>query len=65
MTTLEDLEVMLKRHDWYSEYSDDYRSWKAGWEDSLRIKAMINELSERGMGEQAQALYDKYKPVTA
>lgn len=62
MTTLEDLEVMLKRHDWHSEYSDDYRSWKAGWEDSLRIKAMMAELAAQGLGEAAAALYAKYKP---
>ncbi len=63
MTTLTDLETALKSHDWYSEYSDDYRAWKQGWDESLRIKAMLNQLAFDGLGSEAQALYSKYAPA--
>jgi hypothetical protein len=63
MPTLTDLETALKSHDWYSEYSDDYRAWKQGWDESLRIKAMLNQLAFDGLGSEAQALYNKYAPA--
>ena len=62
MATLIELEDKLKSHDWHSEYSDDYRAWKKGWDESLRIKAMLNQLAFDGLGSEAQALYSKYSP---
>lgn len=63
MATLIELEDKLKSHDWHSEYSDDYRAWKQGWDESLRIKAMLNQLAFDGFGSEAQALYNKYAPA--
>jgi hypothetical protein len=62
MTTLQDLEQKLKSHDWYSEYSDDYRAWKAGWDSALQIRMMINQLGNIGLRDEAEALYKQYRP---
>jgi hypothetical protein len=62
MITLQDLEQKLKSHDWYSEYSDDYRAWKKGWDDALEIRAMINRLGNIGLRDEAEAMYKKYQP---
>lgn len=62
MTTLQDLEQKLKTHDWHSEYSDDYRAWKKGWDSALQIRMMINQLGNIGLRDEAEALLKKYQP---
>lgn len=55
-TKLEDLEIRLRKHDWYYMFSDDNRVYLAG-EDSLdTIKRAVKEL-----GAEGEALYNKYK----
>jgi hypothetical protein len=62
MPTLEDFATALLKHDWYHEYSDDHRVWKAGDEEWRRIQKMYFELRDAGLGEEASALVKKYQP---
>jgi hypothetical protein len=62
MTNLEDFATALLKHDWYHEYSDDHRAWKAGDDSWKRIQVMYVELRDAGLEEEAKALIKKYQP---
>ena len=60
--TLDTYESMLKRHDWYYDYSDDYRVWRK-WDDhSQAMQQVKRQLIELGMEEQCNALLKQYLP---
>lgn len=58
---LQELESLLKEHDWYYAYSDDHRVWKRGEEE----RKVIGELTARlmyveGLSDAVDTLYEKY-----
>lgn len=56
-------EVKLKSHDWYFQMSDDSRYWKAGQIEREEINAMINELKENGLLNEAIEIWEKNAPL--
>lgn len=57
---LQELEIMLKKHDKYFDYSDDhsvYVKGKAEWDD---IKILSNCLKLAGYTPEVQELFTKY-----
>ena len=41
---LPELKRLLAEHDWYFEYSDDFRVWRVGSDQRKAIKALAKEL---------------------
>jgi hypothetical protein len=54
---LVELELRLKHHDWYYNYSDDYSVWKRGEADASRIAALVTACGDKG-----KELFEQYKP---
>ena len=52
---IEQLDQMLKSHDWYYSYSDDYRAWKRGSDEQEKILKLVKKLGKSG-----KDLYQKY-----
>ena len=61
-TKLKTLEKLLKNHDWFYQYSDDYSVYARGDRESNTINEVINALKDAGFGKEADDLYDKYLP---
>ena len=57
------LEQSLKSHDWYSEYSDDHRSWLRGSADWERIRQLIAQINNAGLEKEATAVWKKTVPT--
>jgi hypothetical protein len=59
------LEEQLKDHDWFYEYSDDHRYYKAGKKEFLEIWETIEEMQKVGENEFDLAIdmYKQYKPA--
>jgi len=62
---IEELESKLKSHDWFYEYSDDNRYYKAGQKEFLDIWNVIEQLQAIGENEfdQAITLYLRHRPI--
>lgn len=54
-TPMENLERLLKNHDWYYEMSDDFRWYSAGETQRRRILALVEQL-----GDEGRRLYESY-----
>lgn len=64
MSTLSNFARMLRKHDWYYNYSDDHRAWTKGrdsWKKITATKARINEMGE-DKARLGDALFVKYQP---
>ena len=59
---LQTLDKLLKNHDWFYQYSDDYSVYECGDRASNTINEVINALKGAGFGKEANDLYDKYLP---
>ena len=59
---LEDFEELLKKHDWYYDYSDDHRIWQRGRDMADVIRMARQSLTEQGFDIEAQELYNRYCP---
>lgn len=59
---IKDFEHRLAHHDWYFDYSDDHRVWKAGQRASEELTALKYRLEEAGYDAQVHALWKKYCP---
>lgn len=57
-TNLEKLELALKEHDWWFDYSDDFRVWSNGMHERSEIQRLMGIVGN----PQAKELYDKYSP---
>ena len=53
----QELENLLKNHDWYHAWSDDNRVYKAGREVQDQINSLVNQL-----GPEGKILYNRYAP---
>jgi hypothetical protein len=58
----EDLIKALKSHDWYYQYSDNYKVWDRGRLQRQRINEMVSQAKGEGWGDEAEELYNQYKP---
>jgi len=61
-TKLQTLEELLKSHDWFYQYSDDYSVYEQGKSAWYSITEVIKALKEAGFGKEADDLYDKHLP---
>jgi|15BtaG_2_1085339.scaffolds.fasta_scaffold02325_5 hypothetical protein len=59
---LGDLETALQTHDWAYQMSDDHRYWERGEKQSKNINNLMKQLKSIGYGDDAQSLYDQFKP---
>ena len=57
---LNEYEALLRKHDWYFEYSDDHGVWSRGRAQVSRINSVSLQLKTRGLEEEAQKLFKKY-----
>jgi len=53
----QELESLLKNHDWYHAWSDDNRVYKAGRDVQDQINSLVKQL-----GPEGKILYNKYAP---
>ena len=60
------LEKLLKSHDWYFDYSDDYSVWKKGMAERAAINTEQKRLIDSVLAtvEEVQELTQKYAPKT-
>jgi len=58
---LEIFDTMCKEHDWYYQYSDDHRVWKAGSAAEDRLKSKYRMLKQR-LPDAATAIWNQYCP---
>jgi len=58
------LEKLLRFHDWYFDYSDDYSVWKKGMAQRDAINQEQKRLISNGLAtvEEVQELTQKYAP---
>jgi hypothetical protein len=58
------LEKLLRSHDWYFDYSDDYSVWKKGMAERAAINTEQKRLIDSGLTtiEEVQELTQKYAP---
>ena len=61
MDDLQQLEQMLRTHDWYYMMSEDSRYYRRGADESQAINAQMKVCVENGNKEEAEQLYAKYK----
>lgn len=61
MEDLQQLEQLLKAHDWYYGRTEDPRVYRRGVEQHQVILAMIKELHGKDLGSEAQELYNQYR----
>lgn len=61
MEELQQLEQLLKAHDWFYQYSEDPSKYRRGSEQRQRILQTVRDLNEKGLGEQANELFNQYK----
>ena len=61
------LELQLKSHDWFYEYSDDNRYYNSGLREFTQIWQTIEQLQAIGENEfdRAIAMYKEHKPVVS
>jgi hypothetical protein len=58
----EDLIQALEGHDWFYQRSDDFKKWTRGSKQRSRIHELVAQAKESGWGDEAEELYNKYKP---
>jgi hypothetical protein len=61
MEDLQQLEQLLKAHDWYYQRSEDPRAYRRGSEQRQAIFEKIKELHNGNLGVEADELYNKYR----
>lgn len=57
---LQELEKLLKVHDWYYQMEDDSRYYTKGLEEEKKINDLIKKLVDSGKRKQAESLWYKY-----
>ena len=59
---LASLESLLRRMDWYFEYSDDHRIWRKYHDIKQAIWAAMNQAHKLGWSVESRKLYAQYSP---
>ena len=57
---LSQLEVLLKKHDKYYDYSDDHSVWSKGDKEYRSIQSLSKQLKLAGYAEEVQELFNQY-----
>lgn len=55
-----ELEVLLKKHDKYYDYSDDHSVWLKGEREYKQINSLSKQLKLAGYAEEVQELITKF-----
>lgn len=55
-----ELEVLLKKHDKYYDYSDDHSVWSKGNAEWKSIQSLSTQLKLAGYTEEVQELFEKF-----
>jgi len=61
MEELQQLEQMLRTHDWYYMMSEDSRYYRRGADQAKAINEQMKLCVDNGMEAEAEQLYLKYK----
>jgi len=59
MITLSEFYTLLDHHDWFYAYSDDGRYYRAGLEQMLAIKSVLEQAE--GVDKRYEDLYDDFR----
>ena len=59
---LKTLEDLLKNHDWFYQYSDDFGVYERGDRAWNTITTVMKALENDGFGKKVDELYEKYLP---
>ena len=59
---LKTLEDLLKNHDWFYQYSDDFSVYECGDRTWNTITTVMKALENDGFGKEVDELYEKYLP---
>jgi len=62
MSKLKTFEELLKNHDWFYQYSEDYSVYERGLNAQTTINTAIKVLEDAGLSDAANDLYEKYLP---
>ena len=57
---IERLRQLMQRHDWFYQYSDEYRIWQAGNKSDGNIRSLASQLRKRGHDKEVSDLYAQY-----
>ena len=60
MNMIDELENLLRTHDWSYDYSDDHSVWTRGKNERAAINQLMQQCKEAGLGPEADGLYDRY-----
>lgn len=41
---IDQIKSLMKKHDWFFEYSDDHREWLKGWDEKLKIIELMRKI---------------------
>ena len=58
MSNKKKLIQLMKEHDWFYQYADDFRYWKAGSEEIDEIHELIRKIGK----EEGVKIFNKYCP---
>ena len=61
MEELQQLEQLLKAHDWFYQYSEDPSKYRRGSEQRQKILQMVRDLHQQDFGTEADELYNQYR----
>lgn len=59
---LAELELLLSKHNWQYQRSDNGCSWNRGYESMQKISRLSWELRSLGYNQQVDALWARYSP---
>ena len=62
---LASLESLLRRMDWYFEYSDDHRVWTKYHDIKQAIWVGMEEAHKLGWSVESRKLYNQYSPFSS
>jgi|TARA_B110000977_G_scaffold49209_1_gene66806 hypothetical protein len=61
MEDLQQLEQLLKAHDWFYQRTEDRRVYKRGTQQRQNIFQIIRDLHDQNLGPEADELFNQYK----
>lgn len=61
MEDLQQLEQLLKAHDWYYARTEDPRVYRRGSQQRQNILQMVRDLHQQDLGPEADELFNQYR----
>lgn len=62
LPTLDLLNDLCERHDWYYTFTDDHKYYVAGSAEITRIRLLMLQLQDEGFGKEAKKIYERWRP---